>query len=238
MKFKVLQENLRKVLRERIEAGELTGMRLSQQTGFRQAHISNFLNKKRGLSLEAMDKVLSVQRLSVLDLLDPAEVNRRATILPPAEDEFENVLLIDPRIAATRAQIASMHVNAILKFRKDLLSRMKPSIDGDRESWLRFVVIEANPRDATAMHPRLTPGARLLVDRHYNSLTPHRKGESNLYAILWKDTCIVRYAEIAGNHLILRPHNQSSPFEVLAMAESKTAANYVIGRICVIGAEV
>jgi transcriptional regulator with XRE-family HTH domain len=145
MKFKVLQENLRKVLRERIEAGELTGLRLSQQTGLRQAHISNFLNKKRGLSLEAMDKVLSVQRLSILELLDPAEVNRRATILPPAEDEFENVVLTETRIAATKAQIASLHVKAIMEFRKDLLGRMKPSINGDRETWLRFVVIEANP---------------------------------------------------------------------------------------------
>ena len=78
MKFRVLQENLRKILWERIEANELTGLRLAQQTGFKQAHISNFLNRKRGLSLEGMDKVIAVQHLSVLDLLDPAEVNKRA----------------------------------------------------------------------------------------------------------------------------------------------------------------
>ena len=62
MKFKVLQENLRKTLWERIEEGDLTGLRLAKETGFKQAHISNFLNKKRGLSLEGMDKVLSVQK--------------------------------------------------------------------------------------------------------------------------------------------------------------------------------
>ena len=84
MKFKTLQDNLRKILWERIDSGELTGLRLAQQTGFKQAHISNFLNRKRGLSIEGMDKVLSVQHLSVLDLLDPAEVNKRASILPPA----------------------------------------------------------------------------------------------------------------------------------------------------------
>ena len=83
MKFKILQDNLRKVLWERIEAGELTGLRLAQQTGFKQAHISNFLNRKRGLSIEGMDKVLAVQHLSILDLLDPSEVNKRASILPP-----------------------------------------------------------------------------------------------------------------------------------------------------------
>src|SRR5271169_4557253 len=118
MKFKVLQDNLRAILWERIEAGELTGLRLAQQTGFKQAHISNFLNKKRGLSLEGMDKVLSVQHLSVLDLLDPAEVNKRATILPPSGDEFENVLQVDRKVAATHPFIASMNVKEILKFRK------------------------------------------------------------------------------------------------------------------------
>src|SRR6201993_2381388 len=100
MKFKALQDNLRKILLERIESGDLTGLRLAQQTGFKQAHISNFLNRKRGLSLEGMDKVLSVQHLSVLDLLDPEEINKRASILPPTEDDFENVLLVEGAIAA------------------------------------------------------------------------------------------------------------------------------------------
>ena len=93
MKFRVLQDNLRETLWERIDEGDLTGLRLAQQTGFKQAHISNFLNRKRGLSLEGMDRVLAVQHLSVLDLLDPSEVNKRASILPPSNDEFQNVLL-------------------------------------------------------------------------------------------------------------------------------------------------
>lgn len=63
MKFKLLQNNLRKTLWERFDERVLTGLRLAQQTGFRQAHISNFLNKKRGLSLGGVDKVLSVQQL-------------------------------------------------------------------------------------------------------------------------------------------------------------------------------
>lgn len=83
MKFRALQENLRKALWERIAEGELTGLRLARETGFKQAHISNFLNRKRGLSVEGMDKVLNVQRLSILDLLDPSEINKRASIAPP-----------------------------------------------------------------------------------------------------------------------------------------------------------
>src|SRR3954451_19666727 len=124
MKFKLLQENLRKIVWDRIETGELTGLRLAQQTGFKQAHISNFLNRKRGLSIEGMDKVLQVQHLSVLDLLDPAEVNKRASILPPSADDFENVILTDASIAATEPLIVSLHVKGIFKFRKSFLHKL------------------------------------------------------------------------------------------------------------------
>jgi hypothetical protein len=232
MKFKILQDNLRKILWERIEAGELTGLRLAQQTGFKQAHISNFLNRKRGLSIEGMDKVLSVQHLSVLDLLDPAEVNKRASILPPSDDEFENVLLTDPSTAATQPLITSMHVQEILKFKKNFLRKLKPEIEGERSSWQRFVLIKLDAREAITMYPRLLPGSTLLIDRHYNSLKAYRKGEFNMYAVLKNDTCAVRYVEVAGNHLVLRPHNQSSPIEVVTMDDRKTAADYLIGRIC------
>src|SRR5215472_17523832 len=115
MKFKVLQDNLRKILWQRVQSGELTGLRLAQQTGFKQAHISNFLNRKRGLSIEGMDKVLQVQHLSVLDLLDPSEVNKRASILPPSGDDFENVILADAPIAACQPFVVSMHIKDILK---------------------------------------------------------------------------------------------------------------------------
>lgn len=237
MKFKILQDNLRKILWDRIEAGELTGLRLAQQTGFKQAHISNFLNRKRGLSLEGMDKVLSVQHLSVLDLLDPAEVNKRASIVPPSADEFENVLLTDAATAATQPLIVSMQVKEILKFKKTFLHKLRAETEGDRSAWQRFVLIKLDAREAMSMYPRLMPGATLLIDRHYNSLTPYRKGEFNMYAVLKNDTCAVRYVEVAGNHLILRPHNQSSPIEVVTIEDGKTAAHYLVGRICYVGLE-
>src|ERR1700730_9854740 len=137
MKFRVLQDKLRRAIWERIGEGDLTGLRLAQQTGFKQAHISNFLNKKRGLSLEGMDKVLTVQHLSVLDLLDPTEVNKRASILPPSGDEFENVLLTDASTAASQPLIASMHVKELLKFKKSFLRKLKPGSEGDRSAWQR-----------------------------------------------------------------------------------------------------
>ena len=236
MKFKVLQDNLRKILWNRIDAGELTGLRLAQQTGFKQAHISNFLNRKRGVSLEGMDKVLQVQHLSVLDLLDPVEINKRASIFPPSADEFENVLFTDPATAATEPLIATMHVKEILKFKKSFLNKLRAEPEGNRSAWHRFVLIKLDPRDALAMSPRLAPGATLLIDRHYTSLKPYRKGELNLYAVLKNDNCTVRYVEASGNLLLLRPHNHSTPIEALPL-EGRSPANYVVGRICSISQE-
>ncbi len=237
MKFKVLQDNLRKTLWQRIEEGELTGLRLAEQTGFKQAHISNFLNRKRGLSLEGMDKVLKVQRLSVLDLLDPHEVNKRASILPPSGDEFENVLVVDGTIAATEPMVMSMAVKEILKYKKSFLRSLRPEMEGNRETWERFVVIKANGREGMSMYPRLLPGATVLIDRHYNSLKPYRKGEFNMYAVKRADTCTIKYVELAGNHLVLRPHNQAYPIEVMPMEPATTAADYLIGRVCYVGIE-
>ncbi len=237
MKFKILQDNLRKTLWQRIEEGELTGLRLAEQTGFRQAHISNFLNRKRGLSLEGMDKVLRVQHLSVLDLLDPGEVNKRASILPPSDDEFENVLVVEGDIAATEPMVMSMVVKEILKFKKSFLRSLRPEMDGNRDNWERFVVIEANGREGMSMYPRLLPGATVLIDRHYNSLKPYRKGEFNMYAVKKEGTCTIKYVELAGNHLVLRPHNQAYPIEIMPMDPGTTAADYLIGRVCYVGIE-
>jgi hypothetical protein len=237
MKFRALQENLRKALRERIEEGDLTGLGLARETGFKQAHISNFLNRKRGLSVEGMDKVLSVQRLSVLDLLDPSEINKRASITPPSEDAFENVLLVDGAVAARQPLITNMKVKDILKFKKSFLRKLRPEMEGDREGWERFVIIRAGGREGMSMYPRLLPGATVLIDRHYNSLKPYLKGESNMYAVHRDGDCTVKYVEVAGDQLVLRPHNHAYPVEVMAMEPGKKVHDYLIGRICYVGIE-
>jgi hypothetical protein len=237
MKFRTLQDNLRKTLWQRIEEGDLTGIRLAEQTGFKQAHISNFLNRKRGLSLEGMDKVLSVQHLSVLDLLDPKEINKRASILPPADDAFDNVLLVDGTIAATEPLVMNMSVKEILKFKRSFLRKLRPEMEGNRDGWERFVLIKVDAREGMSMYPRLLPGATVLLDRHYNSLKPYRKGESNMYAVNKDGECTVKYVELDGDNLILRPHNQAYPVEVLTLEEGKKASEYLVGRVCHVGIE-
>ncbi len=237
MKFRVLQENLRQALWDRINAGEVTGLRLADQTGFKQAHISNFLNRKRGLSLEGMDKVLETQHLSVLDLLDPAEVNQRASIVPPCDDEFDNVVVTEPQVAACQARIMNLHVNEIVKFKKSFLQSLREEMVGDRSGWDRFVVIKADAQDGISMYPRLRAGATVLLDRHHNSLNPYRKGERNLYAIRRNGTATIKYVEISNGRIILRPHDQASPVELLPIEEGKKPTDCIVGRVCYIGSE-
>src|SRR6202020_3113794 len=69
MNFQDLHELLRIELLRRIELGSLTGSSLARQAGYRQAHISNFLNRKRALSLEGLDRVLAAQNLTVDQIL-------------------------------------------------------------------------------------------------------------------------------------------------------------------------
>ncbi len=237
MKFKALQEKLRQALWTRIEAGELSGLNLAAQTGFRQAHISNFLNRKRGLSVAGMDKVLAVQHLSVLDLLDPAEVNQRASILPPSEGEFENVVLVTAEVAATKPRIIARDVREALKFKKSFLRRLRPETEKDRGDWTRFVLIKVDQHEAQPMYPRLLGGATVLLDRHYNSLKPYRRAEPNMYAVRKGDTCTVRYVSVSGKHLVLRPHNQAFPVDVIPIEIGKTFADYLIGRVCHVAIE-
>src|SRR6266700_7847418 len=235
MKFKSLQENLRKTIWGRIDEGELTGLRLAEQTGFKQAHISNFLNRKRSLSLEGMDKVLSVQRLSVLDLLDPAEINKRASIPPPSEDEFENIFVVCGAIAASQPLVLSMNVSEIQKYKRNFLRRLRPDMQSKRSDWERFVAIKIEASDGMSMYPRLLPGATVLIDRHYNSLQPYRKGELNMYCVAVRGTCIVRYVELAGKNVVLRPHNQAYAVEVLPLTEEENYWDYLVGRVCHMG---
>jgi hypothetical protein len=237
MKFRTLQDNLRDIVRERIDSGELTGLRLAEQAGFKQAHISNFLNHKRGLSLEAMDKVLSVQRLSVLDLIDSAEINKRASSFRPSADDFDNVAVTDSNIAASEPAILRMHVQEMSKFKKAFLKRLKAQPESGRAAWQRFVIIKADAKQGLRMYPRTSPGAILLLDRHYTSLTPYRKTEPNIYAVRQNGGCAITYVETLGNQLILRPHNTSYPIEVITLHDHQKPSDVIVGRVAYVGTE-
>ena len=69
MNLDFLQENLRLEILRRIRRGLITGAELARASGFRHAHISNFLHGKRSLSLQGFDRILAAGNLSILDLI-------------------------------------------------------------------------------------------------------------------------------------------------------------------------
>ena len=224
------------MLWERIHAGKLSGLKLAKQTGFEQAHISNFLNRKRSLSVEGMDRIFAAQGLSVYDLLSREELNKRASSISAAEGDFENVALTDPETATTAPVIRRDAVRDILKFKKSFLRRLRAATSSGREQWQRFVLIKVDAQEAVSMYPRLLPGATVLIDRHYNLLQPYRRNEPNIYAIRKNQTCTIKYVERDGDHLLLRPHNQAHPISVLPVGGSNPS-ELIVGRVCHVAIE-
>jgi len=232
MDFIALQDALRTIVAGRIRTGQLTGVALARKTGFRQAHVSNFLNRRRGLSLEAMNQILHVLGLSVIDLIEPAEINRRATVAPPAEGAYSSVLLVEPQAAISQPVIARAFVLEVLKFKQSFLRRLRADMASARQDWIRFVLVRADAGNGLAMHPRMNAGATLLIDRHHNSLRPYRRGVPNIYAVAKDGELLVRYVQLQGSHLLLRPHNQQCPLTAIYVGEGRSSADHIVGRVC------
>ena len=238
MRITDLEDNLRAHLWARIHRGELTGMGLARDAGFQQAHMSNFLNARRGLSPEAMDRLLEVLQVDILDLADPEELRLRALQRPERASSFDSVPLVSSHDAAMVPRLPPRQVLDSLKFRKRFLNRLKPDTIGDRSEWLRFVLVRADPGSVRAMMPRLASGAVLLLDRHYNSLRPYHRGMQNIYAVRLGEQCAIRHLAVASGHVILRPHNEQWPVELIEIGYGRSFAEYIVGRVCHIAVEV
>ena len=245
MGFVSLQDALRRELRKRVDAGRLTGLALARLTGFTQAHISNFLNRKRGLKLSALDRVLKSTGLSLYDLLDPRELVRFAPLSAGHDKDFADLPVVSPRTAAETEVIVQSDVLEIAKLPPALLARLRPDpAPAPRKSWTRFVLIRPDRDDVAAMWPRLRASCTLLLDRHYNTLRPYRKNERNLYAVAAPHGCIVRFAELfssaaqtSSTGLLCRPENLHTPVEFLPLAPGRTPADYLVGRVAHISYE-
>ncbi len=232
MSFVGLQENLRKELRKRIDAGELTGMELARRTGFTQAHISNFLNRKRGLKLSALDRMLKAIGLTLYDLLNPHDLARFAVVPEGADEDSAEVPLVESSVAATSEVIVNEAVQELVKFRRSFLSHLRPDLAAPaRKSWTRLVLIKADQKEGLSMWPRLLPGALLLVDRHYTSLRPYRKNDRSIYAVRKAGACTVRYVELSDSTLVLRPHNPDYAVEILPIEQGQAATDLIVGRV-------
>jgi hypothetical protein len=237
MRLLEFQDRLRAHIRARIDRRELTGVSLSLQAGLRQGHLSNFLNARRGLSLESMDRLLDALQISVLDLVDAEEIERRA-LCPPAAAGLESIAIVSVEHAARLARFTPEQVGGTVSFRKAFLRRLRPNDVCNRGDWLRFVSVKLDPRAVRATFARSAAGATLLVDRHYTALDPYRQHHPNLYAVRLHSGCAVGYVSLAGDHLVVRPRNPQLPVEVTRINRTRSYSDYVVGRVCHVALEV
>jgi len=234
MNFQDLHELLRLELNRRIELGTLTGTSLARQAGFRQAHISNFLNRKRALSLDGLDRVLAAQDLSI-DQLMPLDLS--AAPSPPTSDPIDIIPVVSPSTAMDEAQvrpgtiIETIHVSASRL--QD--NRARPSLKCI--NWQRFLAVRADAQQTAAMEPMIAAGAIVVLDRHYNSLAPYRAHQQTLYAVRCGAGLVLRYVEFDDGRLILRPLSLDFPVQLLALGSHETPADYIVGRVCLIFSE-
>jgi hypothetical protein len=234
MNFTQMHERLRLELLRRIQRGTLSVSLLARQTGFGQAHLSNFLRSRRQLSLDAVDRVLAAQQLTVADLM-PA--THQASLWPDLEDGgavpvvSHAAALFEPVIRASAVQFA-LHLPA------DSLQRVRPRASNSRRAWQRFVAVRVTPADALPMEPLVLPEAIALIDRHYNSLLPYRPSRPNLYAVRHLSRLTLRYVDFLSSRLVLRPHNIAFPVELIDVEAGELPNDLLAGRIALILNEV
>lgn len=233
VRFQSLQDNLRAAIWARLERGDLTGSRLAVQAGFQQAHLSNFLNSRRGLSLQAMDQLLDALHLDVLDLAEVNEASRHGYSPAPATDK--QLLAVVPLQAAARyAKFGADQIHDTFEVEKSLLRRLKPRVTGNRRDWTRFVMTKVAEQEVTGMAPLVNPGALLLLDRHYNSPSSAvDPPDPNLYAVRNGNRCLVRRVTATRGNLLLRPLNEGAgaPIELLAIPPGQHHGYFIIGRV-------
>jgi transcriptional regulator with XRE-family HTH domain len=236
-RFQTLQDSLRAGIWARLERGDLTGKSLAHKAGFQQAHLSNFLNGKRGLSLQAMDRLLDVLHLDVLQLAGVNEARRYIADGEHPPNDTEAVALVSFDTAAHAIRFSADDVQDAVSFRRSFLRRLKPKIVGNRRDWTRFAVVTLDEQNAAGMSPQLLPGAQVLIDRHYNS-PPREANSPELYAVMAHAIACVTGVTLTSGHLILRPQLQTAPVRLISVPHGRRAGDFIVGRVRHIAMEV
>lgn len=229
MNFSQLHEQLRIEITRRIDRGQLTGTLLGRQTGLQASHLSNFIRRKRKLSLSALDRVLAAQLLSIEDLLP--ESDRAAVRRDPAETStvplVSHATALHSPIVNQRSVLGAIHLPA------GILDQLRPRRTLARRNWQRFVAVRLTAAQARPMEPVLSPDAVAVLDRHYNSLAPIHPPRPNIYAVNIANTLAFRYISYEANRLILRPHALDAPVELLKITAEESPSASIIGRVCI-----
>jgi hypothetical protein len=230
MNLTQMHERLRLELLRRIQRGTLSVSLLARQTGFGQAHLSNFLHSRRQLSLEAMDRILAAQHMTAADLL-PA-TGRAAD--PLSGRERSSVPIVSHAVALFEPIIRPAAAQGMLDLPPGALQSIRSRAPAARRAWERFVAVRIPAADALAMEPLVLPEALALIDRHYNSLTPYRPNRPNLYAVRHGSHLALRYVDYLSNRLILRPRNIAFPIDLIEIDSDEFPGDLLVGRVALI----
>jgi hypothetical protein len=229
MKFLELHERLRLETWRRIDQGVLSSSLLSRQTGLAQAHISNFLHRRRRLSLPALDRILLAQALSVEDLSAHPEIARSVA----AERESTDLVpIVAQSIAMTSPVIARRAVIDWIQLPSGWLKSFPVRRAVSRRNWERFVAVRVAALQALPMDPVLRVGSLAVIDRHYNSLAVSRPPHPNLYAVRAGSQMLFRHVAFESSRLVLRPRALEHPLDVIELAPEESPSDLLVGRVC------
>ena len=228
-----MHERLRIELLRRIQRGTVSVSLLGRQTGFGQAHLSNFLHRRRQLSLEAMDRILTAQHLTVADLLPSAQQLKPE----PGGSDVCAIPVVSHSVALFEPVIRPSAIQSLLYLPAVAVESVHSHASVTRRAWERFVAIRVLAVDAPAMDPLLLPEAITLIDRHYNSLLPYRPNRANLYAVRDGSHLKFRYVDFLASRLVLRPHNLAFPVDLIDVDPEESPNELLVGRIAMILSE-
>jgi hypothetical protein len=233
MNFEDLHELLRRELQRRIDRGELSGAAIARSAGFQQAHISNFLNRKRALSLGGLDRVMAAQGITVEQVL-PLDMSASAGGPCGCGAAMEAIPVVSPSTAMEDAVVRAGSVIETIPVALSRLEQWRPRASSKVAGWERFVAIRADVQQAAAMAPMIGADATVVIDRHYNSLAPYRAHQRALLAVRGGGGLVLRFVDFDEGRLILRPLSVDFPVQLVALGAEETPADYLVGRVCLV----
>lgn len=132
--FCELQEQLLLDLRLRVRRGETTERQLARTTGVSQPHIHNILKGFRDLTPTTADRILRALNVSILDLIDTADLSRGLAERPLLVETAKEVTVLASRVGRghrwpsreSRFERLSIAENSLFGMRKPVAFRLAP----------------------------------------------------------------------------------------------------------------
>jgi hypothetical protein len=231
MNFSQLHERVRIEVLRRIENGSLNATLLAHQVDCSAAHISNFLRRRRKLSIAVLDKVLLSQSLNLADFYAEGRYLQSPGVRPVAAMSSDSVPLIEPMIAAYSIRIPSGSIIDMVKVGGGVLGSLRDKCSAERRRWDRFVAVQMWEEEAALMQPLLPMSAIVLIDRHYNSAIAYAPGRPTIYAVRIANRLRFRLVALLDRHLVLRTRQAEHVPELLALTHGMTTADVIVGRV-------